>query len=158
MPAQQSASMEDYLEAIAVLRREGYPVRVSQISKALDVKMPSVTCALRKLSEDGLVKHERYGHVDLTVKGRRIAGDVLRRHEALRQFLVEILKVDPDTAAKDACGMEHSISPDTAQRLGKFVEFVCHCPRGEPEWVKGFDYYFEHGERSEACMEKCQRE
>ena len=74
-----TASMEDYLEAIAMLNEEGKVARVTQISQTLGVKKPSVTSALKKLSDDGLVKHERYGYVALTPEGARIAMDVFRR-------------------------------------------------------------------------------
>jgi len=150
--------MEDYLEAIAMLRGKGKVVRVKQISHALGVKMPSVTCAMRKLSEKGLVKHERYGYVELTAEGSRVAKDVFRRHEALRHFLTEILGVNAETAAEDACRMEHAISPASQERLAKFVEFVLTCPQGQPEWLRLFDYYFEHGERAEECLARCQRD
>ncbi len=159
MERAKTASMEDYLEAIAMLRRgKGKVVRVKQISDALGVKMPSVTSAMRKLSEEGLVKHEKYGYVELTAEGNRAAKDVVHRHEALRRFLTEILGVNPETAAEDACKMEHAISPASQQRLAKFVEFVLTCPRGQPEWLKNFDYYFEHDERAEECLERCQRD
>ena len=154
----QSASMEDYLEAIALLGKENKPVKVTEISRALGVKKPSVTSALGRLSQQGLVEHERYGHVQLTTEGERIAQDVFRRHEVLRHFLVEILNVDPEIAAEDACKMEHSLSPTSLERLAKFEEFVLNCPRGEPEWLKGFNYYFEHGERDEEFLARCHRE
>jgi len=158
MATGQSASMEDYLEAIVVLGEAKKTVRVSQISKALGVKKPSVTSAVKRLSEQGLVEHKRYGQVGLTPEGERIAGDVFRRHEALRHFLAEILNVDPKIATEDACKMEHCVSPATLERLAKFVDFVLNCPRGEPEWLKGFNYYFEHGQRSEETLSKCQRD
>lgn len=150
--------MEDYLEAIAMLPKEGEVARVKQISQALGVKMPSVTSALRKLSGEGLIKHERYGDVKLTPEGKLIADDVIRRHETLRRFLAEILNVDAKIAAEDACKMEHVISPTTLERLAKFLEFVLNCPRGEPEWLKGFNYYLEHGERAEEYLARCQRQ
>lgn len=150
--------MEDYLEAIAMLPKEGEVARVKQISQALGVKMPSVTSALRKLSGEGLIKHERYGDVKLTPEGKLIAEDVIRRHETLRRFLAEILNVDAKIAAEDACKMEHVISPTTLERLAKFLEFVLNCPRGEPEWLKGFNYYLEHGERAEEYLARCQRQ
>ena len=158
MATGQTASMEDYLEAIAVLRGDGGVVRVKQISQALGVKMPSVTSALAKLSGEGLVEHERYGHVKLTAEGDRVAADVFRRHETLRRFLAEILNVDHQTAGEDACKMEHAISPTSQERLMKFLEFVLNCPRGEPEWLKAFNYYVEHGERPEEYLARCQRD
>jgi DtxR family Mn-dependent transcriptional regulator len=128
MERKHSASMEDYLESIIILGEGKGAVRVSQMSKALRVKMPSVTSALKKLSEQGLVKHKRYGRVQLTPDGEKIAKDIFRRHEALRRFLTKILNVDPEIAAGDACKMEHSISPVTQEKLAKFVELVLSHP------------------------------
>lgn len=158
MVTEHTASMEDYLEAIAVLREERQVVRVSQISRLLDVSMPSVTSALKRLMEEGLVDHEPYGHVELTAKGERIAEDVIHRHETLRQFLTEILGVDPDTAREDACKMEHSLSPTSRDKLSKFVEFVLSHPKGPPEWVNNFNYYFEHGELPQQCITRCYKD
>ena len=140
MTKQQSASMEDYLERIDMLADEDKVVRVTKLSKALGVKKPSVSSALMKLSEEGLVKHERYGYVELTPEGKKIAVDVRRRHEALQRFLTEILGVDAETAWKNACAMEHCVSPITTERLVKFIDFVLNAPRGKPEWLEGFDY------------------
>lgn len=154
----QTASMEDYLEAIGILAREGNPVKVTEIGKALEVKKPSVTSALGKLAEAGLVQHERYGDVVLTSEGSRIAQDVYQRHQTLSHFLVEILNIDPVVAEEDACRMEHSISPASLDRLAKFLDFVLNCPRGEAEWLKGLRYFFEHGKRDEELLARCQRE
>jgi DtxR family Mn-dependent transcriptional regulator len=153
-----TASMEDYLESIIMLRKGKKAVRVSQMSQALGVKMPSVTGALKKLSEEGLVEHQPYGRVQLTAEGERIAQDVFRRHEALRRFLEEILIVDASTAADDACKMEHAISPLTQQRLAKFIDFVLSRPKVQPYWLKMFDRYVKYGEIPEGCPEKCLEE
>jgi DtxR family transcriptional regulator, Mn-dependent transcriptional regulator len=72
-----SASMENYLEAIATLGPGKKVVRVKQISDMLGVRMPSVTSALKKLSEQDLVEHERYGHIKLTPEGARVAREVI---------------------------------------------------------------------------------
>ena len=155
METKHSASMEDYLESILVLREGKEAVRVSQMSKALGVKMPSVTSALRKLSRQGLVKHERYGRVQLTADGEKIAEDVFHRHEALRHFLTEILNIDPEIAVDDACKMEHSISPATQEKLTKFVEFVSSPAEGQPKWLKIFHRYLKREELPEEYVTKC---
>jgi len=155
MTSEQTASMEDYLEAIANLSEEETGVRVTQISNRLGVKKPSVTAALHRLSEEGLVKHKRYGIVELTREGRMIAEGVRRRHEVLFRFLSEVLDIDGEIAQEDACRMEHSLSPTSLEKLAKFVEFVMTCPKGEPVWHKGFKYYFEHGERDQELLARC---
>ena len=152
MVREQSASMEDYLEAIAILRGEGRAVRVSQISQNLKVRMPSVTSALRKLTEEGLVEHERYGYVELTPEGDGIAADVIRRHRALSRFFTQALDINQETAEEDACKIEHVISPLGLERIIKFIEFIEACPLGEPNFPKRYKYYLEHGELPEECL------
>lgn len=147
----QTASMEDYLEAVVMLRSRGRSVRVKHISQELGVKAPSVSAALRKLSEDGLVEHERYGQVRLTPAGEKSARNVLRRHEVLRRFLSDILGVSAKTAGDDACRMEHSVSPATLERLSKLVEFAEACPQDRPPWVENYRRYTKSGQLPQRC-------
>ena len=153
----QTTSVEDYLKAIALLGKKTKVVRVTEIGKMLKVKAPSVTEALTKLSEAELVKHQKYGGVELTDEGARIARDVHRRHEVLSRFLAEILNVHPEIAEQDACGMEHALSAASLSRMAKFVEFLSNCPLGTPECLKGFNYYFEHGEREQVLLASCRK-
>lgn len=117
-------TMEDYLETIITLEATKKAVRVKDIAKALKVKMPSVTSALGKLAEKNLVNHEKYGYVELTNRGKKVASEIYRRHEILFSFLSETLNIEPEIAEKDACQIEHVISPTTLERLVKFIEFV----------------------------------
>jgi len=150
---EQTASMEDYLEAVAMLRGKGKVVRVSQISRKLKVTMPSVTSALKKLSEQELVEHERYGRIKLTPEGNKVARDVIRRHKALTRFFAEALDIDYETAEKDACKIEHVISPLSMERITKFVEFIEACPLGEANFPKRYKYYLEYGQPPQECLE-----
>ena len=152
MERTQTASMEDYLEAVAMLGDEGRVVRVKQISQTLGVKMPSVISALKKLSREGLVKHERYGYVELTAEGSSAAADVIRRHQVLCRFLTELLGIDSQIADEDACRVEHVLSRESLERLAKFTEFVSNHPQGKPKLLKGFNYYLQHGERDEKLL------
>lgn len=154
MQTGHTASMEDYLEAVAMLRRKGKPVRVSQLSRKLTVKMPSVSSALRKLSEQGLVEHERYGYIKLTPEGERVARDVIRRHNALTCFFAEALGIDQETAEQDACRIEHVISPLGLERVIKFIEFIKACPLGGDNFSSRYNYYLEHGELPGDCSRR----
>jgi len=150
----QTASMEDYLEAVAMLRGKGKVVRVSQISRKLGVKMPSVTSALKKLSEQELVEHERYGHIKLTPEGDKVALDVIYRHEALTRFFAQALGINRETAEEDACKIDHVISPLSMERLAKFVEFIEACPLGSANCPSRYEYYLEHGELPQDCSNR----
>jgi DtxR family Mn-dependent transcriptional regulator len=151
---EQTASMEDYLEAIANLGEGSEVVRVKQISEMLGVKMPSVTSALKKLSERELVKHERYGYIKLTPEGDKVARDVIRRHKALTRFFAQALGIDRETAEGDACKIEHVISPLSMERLTKFVEFIGACPLGGTNFPSRYEYYLEHGELPQDCSKR----
>lgn len=143
-----SSSMEDYLEAIAILNKEKGFARVKDISRLMNVKNPSVTGALTTLERDDLVRHERYGYVELTTKGERIAHDIQKRHAILQRFLTLILKIDPNIAEQDSCRLEHAISPETFDRLTKFIEFVETCPEQDtPGWLRNFYHFMKTGER-----------
>jgi len=149
-----SASLEDYLEAIANLHKGEKSVKVKQLSRMLNVKMPSVTAALQKLSEEGLVVHKKYGDIKLTPDGDGAAQDVIRRHRALSRFFGEALDINKEIAEEDACKIEHVISPITLERMIKFIEFMEACPLGEANFPKRYRYYVEHGELPPECLER----
>ena len=117
-----TASMEDYLEAIAECENADGFARVTAIRNLLHVKTPSVTGALRVLAEDGYLTHEPYQGVKLTAKGRRAAADVKARHVILSSFLTDVLGVKPKTADIDACKMEHTVSRETLQKFHAFLQ------------------------------------
>jgi DtxR family Mn-dependent transcriptional regulator len=154
VPREQTASMEDYLEAIAKLGERREAVRVKQLSQMLGVKMPSVTSALKKLSEQELVEHERYGHIKLTPEGDKVARDVIGRHEALTRFFAQALGINRKTAEEDACKIEHVISPPSMERLAKFVEFMEACPLGEANFPSRYEYYLKHGKLPQDCLNR----
>lgn len=149
--------LEDYLKAIAVIAERGEKVTVTALSETLGVTTPSVSDAVTRLSEAGLVFHEKYHDVKLTAEGAGIAADVCHRHEALRRFLVDILNVDAETADTDACRAEHVLSRSSLVRLEKFTDFVLDCPRkrSNSEWAESFNYYVEHGERDISQLVRC---
>ncbi len=143
-----SSNMEDYLEVINILDREKGFTRVKDISRLMNVKNPSVTGALSKLENNNLVKHEKYGYVELTTEGRVIARNIQKKHKIFQRFLTMVLNINPVTAEKDSCQFEHAISPETYEKLTKFIEFIDTCPETEtPEWLKSFYHFMETGER-----------
>lgn len=145
MTGKQSARMNDYLEGIALLGQQEKVVRVTQVSKALGVKKPSVTSALKKLSEEGLVEHEKYGYVELTASGKEIAKKMIHRRKALSRFFIQTLNIDAETAEEDARKIRHFLSPLSIERLVKFQEFMEVCLLREATFLKKYRYYLEHG-------------
>ncbi len=132
--------MEDYLEAIYDLDKDQKVVRVRDIARKMDVKMPSVTSMLKTLNERKLVHYEKYEYVELTEHGADIGREIRQRHEIIRKFLTEILQIDFKTADEDACKIEHTLSPSTLDRLTDFIEFIQICPMGEDR-INHFEEY-----------------
>ena len=153
MKKKLSSTMEDYLEAIAALKKQNDVARVRDIGRLLDVKSSSVNAALRTLSRKGLVRHEKYGYVNLTPTGEEIACNVQGKHDLLLKFLSEILNINENEALQDACKMEHAISPKTFDRLTKFIKFVeTGLNGGRPQWLKSFKYYLKTGKKLSCKM------
>jgi len=153
MKKKLSSTMEDYLEAIAALKKQNDIARVKDIGRLLDVKSSSVNAALRTLSKKGLVRHEKYGYVNLTPTGEEIACNVQGTHDLLLKFLTEILNINENEALQDACKMEHAISPKTFDRLTKFIKFVeTGLNGGRPQWLKSFKYYLKTGKKLSCKM------
>lgn len=153
-PGALSASLEDYLEAIFHIVREKKAARAKDISRLLKVTSSSVTGALHSLADKGLINYSPYDVITLTDEGHSLAEDVVRRHEALRDFFVKVLLVEPAEADDAACKMEHVIPSNILERFIQFIDFVDVCPRGGAEWVKGFGYKCKHGEQLDEC-ERC---
>lgn len=147
-------SLEDYLEAMYVINLTSKVVRVKEVAEFLDVKTPSVVDAIGKLSERGLVVHEKYGYLELTDKGYKLAEEVYGKHEKIYKFLNEILGVSRDASKKDACNIEHYISKEAMTKMIKFSRFVDTCPEGYPQWLKNFNYYVKYGRHPGSCSKK----
>jgi DtxR family Mn-dependent transcriptional regulator len=129
-----SESLEDYLEAIERIEEEKRAARPKDIARHLGVSPPSVTAALQNLGARGLVNYHPYDLVTLTPRGRRVARDVIRRHEGLQRFFVDILRIDVEEADRVACDMEHAIPSHVMDRLLTFIDFIADSPHGGLTW------------------------
>ena len=136
-----SASLEDYIEAISHIVREKKVARGKEIAKRLKVSRASVTEALRSLSKKGLINYEPYEVITLTENGRVVAEDVIRRHEALREFFIKVLAIDTAIAEESACRIEHAAPPEVIDRLIRFVEFIEAYPGEGTELIRRFTEY-----------------
>lgn len=144
--------MEDYLEAIFDLDKDKKVVRVKDIAKRMGVKMPTVSSMLKTLNARRLVNYEKYEYVELTKDGAAVGKEMRRRHEVLRKFLTEILKIEFKTADEEACKMEHTLSSATLDSFTDFMEFIQTCPRAGESWLHFFEEYRLHGRRPETCQ------
>jgi len=146
-----SESLGDYLECIYHLVRSAPVARVRDIAERMNVQMSSVTGALKSLAEKELINYEPYGLITLTPRGQKAARELVRRHEALTQFLMRVLSVDPAAAGRNACHMEHAIEPQVLEKLVKFLQFLEGCPRAGNCWKRGFKDMCGRGADAEEC-------
>lgn len=117
-------SNEDYLEAIAeAIELHGH-AHVSDVAAKLGVRMPSVSVAMRVLTDQGLVEYESYKPVRLTPKGQQLADEILSRHYTLRYFLRHYLKLEERHADELACKLEHSFDELAFEKLNAFIHFT----------------------------------
>lgn len=109
-------SGENYLEAILVIKdRKGY-VRSIDVVNELKVSKPSVSRAMSVLKKEGLIDMDGLNQILLTDEGRKIAETIYERHRVITKFLIS-LGVDEETAAADACRIEHVISPLSFEKI-----------------------------------------
>lgn len=116
-------SKEDYLEAIYTIRQEYGYVRNAMLVEHMNYAKSSISVAVKILTEQGYVMRDKYDGINLTPKGEEIAKKIYARHQLLQELL-EYIGVPPETAAKDACRMEHSISEPTFLKLQEFVKRI----------------------------------
>ncbi len=149
-----SQSLEDYLEAIYIISLDNKVVRVKEVAEFLDVRTPSVVDAIGKLTENGLVNHEKYGYLELSVEGNKLARKINLKHEKIYKFFKDVLLVNDEVSKKDACKIEHYISKETMDHMVRFIKFIESCPRGYPEWLEDYKYFLKHGKRPEKSGRK----
>lgn len=119
MKIQESA--ENYLETILMLKEERGMVRSIDIVRHMNFSKPSVSRAMSLLRENGYISMDKEGFIELTDQGRAIASTIYERHQLLTEWLTR-LGVSPETAAADACRIEHDLSADTFQKIKEHIQ------------------------------------
>ena len=109
-------SGEMYLEAIYVLSKQNGFVRSIDVSEYLGYSKPSVSRAMGILRSGEYITMDKDGSITLTDTGRSIAEKIFERHTVLTNLLVR-LGVSVETAAADACKMEHAISDESFEAI-----------------------------------------
>ena len=113
-------SAENYLEAILKLREEHGTVRSIDIAHELGLSKPSVSIAMRNLRENGYIQVDDDGYIALLPPGEEIARRIYDRHKLLTRIFIQ-LGVSPETAAADACKIEHDLSDETYEKIKAHV-------------------------------------
>ncbi len=113
-------SAEDYLEAILILREQKGTVRSIDVVHQLELSKPSVSVAMKRFRENGYIEMDSDGFITLLPPGEEIAQRIYGRHKLLSRFLT-LLGVSEETAAADACKMEHDLSDESFEKIKEHV-------------------------------------
>ncbi|MDN4614240.1 metal-dependent transcriptional regulator [Leifsonia sp. F6_8S_P_1B] len=134
MPVSDLSSVaQDYLKLIwSATEWEGDPVTVKQLSSRMGVRAATVSDAIRRLAEQGLVAHEPYGGIELTEAGRRHAVQMVRRHRLIETFLVAELGYGWDEVHDEAEVLEHAVSDELVARIDRRLGHPARDPHGDP--------------------------
>ncbi len=124
MKKRVSLALESYLEAIAVLQEEHGAAGTAMLADKMQCKRSSVTSALRRLSEHGLINYQPYKPVTLTEKGRANIKKLDKYHAAIKKFLLNVLAFEEEYAEQEACKLEHQMLPETIERLSLYNDFL----------------------------------
>ena len=121
MALQESGEM--YLETIHVLSKTNTHVRSIDISEHMGYSKPSVSRAVSILKQEGYILVDADGFITLTDSGRAVAEKIFERHTLLSGILIR-LGVSPETAADDACRIEHAISDESFEAIKRHVQIT----------------------------------
>jgi len=138
-----SASLEDYLKTIKILCDDKGFARVKEISKKLNVEMPSVTLAIKSLKKKGLILQEKYGYAELTPNGNKVSEKICNRYKKIKKFLEKVLNIDPRIAKEEACKIEHLIKPHTFNRITSFLNYLNEYPEIGNSILESFKLFLE---------------
>ena len=114
-------SGEMYLETIHVLLKKNGSVRSVDVSEHMGYSKPSVSRAVGLLKQGEYILVDKEGYITLTEKGRDVAEKIYERHTVLSQMLMA-LGVSAETAAEDACRLEHAISDESFEAIKKHIQ------------------------------------
>ena len=119
-----TAHLEDYLVVVYEITKKQPAARVSQVARRLGVSLPSVTNAMKRLSELGFVNYEKYNMITLTRKGKDRAKVKEEIQSHLRDFFMNVMGLEQAVAEKLARSFSHYIDESVRDRFEKFYEIL----------------------------------
>ena len=128
-----STSTQNYLKAVWTLSEwSDQPVTPSLIAERTELKLSSVSDAVRRLTSQGLLTHTPYGAVELTEAGHAYAVAMVRRHRLIETFLVKMLGYGWDQVHDEAEHLEHAVSDFMIERIDELLGRPTRDPHGDP--------------------------
>jgi len=127
-----SETVEDYLQLIYTMRREGTPVIAARVKERKGVSAPTAWATLKRMERDGLVTLGPDHHIELSPEGQARAESIIRRHMLAERLLTDILKLDWADVHDEAHRVEHAISPLIERQILAILDNPATCPHGNP--------------------------
>lgn len=127
-----SPVVEDYLQNIHFMIRDGMSVIAARLAERLRVTPPAVTATLQRMERDGLIEYGPHREIRLTPTGQQQAEDLVRRHALAERLLTDFLKMPWHEAHEESHGFEHAITPKVEARLMAALGNPTTCPHGNP--------------------------
>lgn len=129
--ASLSKSDREALKAIYRLAKDG-GAHTGILAERLGLAPGTVTATVKRLADRGLVDHEPYHGVELTIAGRRLAIAAIRRHRIVERFLADMLGYAWNEADRLATNFEHELPQEVEDRLFVALDRPATCPHGFP--------------------------
>jgi DtxR family Mn-dependent transcriptional regulator len=129
---ENSATIEDYLETLYILQRDGVPIVGARLAEFLKVTPPTVTNTLKRMTRDGLIESNDVKGVSLTEQGLKMARSVTRRHMLTEWLLMSVLKVPWSQTHSEAHHLEHTVSEMIEEQMRTSLGNPKTCPHGNP--------------------------
>lgn len=127
-----SYTEENYIKALFNLANEKGEVSVNELSKSLDIKMPTVNSMMKKLADKKLVHYESYKPLRLTEKGKKEAGLIIRKHRLTEMYLVQKMGFGWEQVHEIAEQIEHLHSPYFFEKMDEILGYPTIDPHGSP--------------------------
>jgi len=130
-------TVEDYLKQILLhQQRSGSKPRgrmaMGRLAKAMDVTAGTGTAMVKRLADQGLLDYEPYDGVRLTLRGEKLAANMIRRHRLIETFLVKALGLDWSEVHDEAEQLEHAISDKLLEKIDAALGHPRFDPHGDP--------------------------
>jgi len=131
-PKAATPVVEDYLQVIHYMTRDGISVIAARLAERMNVTPPTVTATLQRMERDGMIQHGPRKEILFTDSGRRLAEDIVRRHALAERLLTDLLKMPWHESHEEAHGVEHAMTPKLEARLLQALGNPTTCPHGNP--------------------------
>ncbi len=129
MPSQ---TKENYLKALYHLSRKGDKITISELSKQMEVRIPTANSMVKRLQENGWVVYEKYKPLEITAEGRKAAALIIRKHRIAEMFLVEKMGFGWEEVHNIAEEIEHVNSEAFFDKMDEMLGFPTLDPHGSP--------------------------